>query len=313
MKTAALVGVLVMAHGGDPAWNKVVEEAVQPLRAAYPTALAYGMADAQALQDAVHDLELQGVSRIAVVRLFLSGDSFLERTEKILGVRPGAPVKVPDLAVGDMKSVTERVRDSHGQHEHHGAMVGYPHLAKGVHGGGHAHHRDPDLMPLWKVVTKSTFTVSRQGLLEAGLGPAIMAKRAKALSKDPKRESVLLVAHGVGDDKADARWRAAMAPAVEAVRAAAPFRSVAGVTLRDDWPEAHAKAVAEIKSFVAKANKDGGDALVVPYRLYGFGPQAGSLEGLDIRSDDKGLLPDPAVGVWLKGEADRLIRDSGWQ
>lgn len=292
MKTAALVGVLVMAHGGDPAWNKVVEEAVEPLRAAYPTALAYGMADAQSLQDAVFDLEKRGVTRIAVVRLFLSGESFLERTEKILGIKPGAGPK-PTIA--------------HPDHAHHAEPP-----KDGVHGGGHAHHMDPDLMPLWKVVTKSTFAVSRQGLLEAGLGPVIMAKRAKALSRDAKRESVLLVAHGVGDEKADARWRAAMAPAVEAVRATAPFRAVAGVTLRDDWPEAHAKAVAEIRAFVAAAKKDGGDALVVPYRLYGFGPQAGSLEGLDIRTDDKGLLPDPAVGVWLKDEADRLVKKAGW-
>lgn len=310
MKAAALIGVLVMAHGGDPAWNKVVEEAVAPLRAKHPTALAYGMADSDALQHAVYDLELQGVRKIAVVRLFLSGDSFLTRTEKILGVAPGAPYKA-EMAVGDMKSVMVVHHSTAGSHAHHGGD--YPHVAKGVHGGGaHAHHMDPDKMPLWKVMTRSTFTVSRQGLLEAGLGPDIMAKRAKALSKAPPAESVLLVAHGVGDDKADARWRAAMLPAVDAVKKAAPFRKVAAVTLRDDWPEAHAKAVAEIKAFVAEAKRDGGRALVVPYRLYGFGPQSSSLEGLDIVTDDKGLLPDPSVASWLVAESDRLIKEAGW-
>lgn len=291
MKAAALVGVLVMAHGGDPAWNKVVENAVAPLRAAHPTALAYGMADADSLQEAVFDLEKRGVRKIAVVRLFLSGDSFLLRTEKILGVVPGAGPKA-EMAV------------SH-EHMHHGPAVKVP-------GGAHAHHMDPDLMPLWKVTTISTFTVSHSGLLESGLGPAIMAKRAKALSKSPAKESVLLVAHGVGDDAADARWRAAMAPAVAAVEKAAKFRRVHGVTLRDDWPEAHKKAVAEIHAFVAEAKKDGGAALVVPYRLYGFGPQASALDGLDIVTDDKGLLPDPSVGAWLVKESDRLIKEAGW-
>jgi type III secretion system FlhB-like substrate exporter len=257
-------------------------------------------------------LERQGVSRIAVVRLFLSGDSFLLRTEKILGVVPGAGPKA-ELAVGDPKDALEVHHSSAGSHAHHGAMAGYPHVARGTHGGGaHAHHMDPDLMPLWRVTAKSTFTVSRQGLLEAGLGPAIMAKRAKALSKDPKSESVLLVAHGVGDDKADQRWRAAMKPAVEAVKKAAAFRKVHAVTLRDDWPEAHAKAVAEIRAFVAEAKKGGGKALVVPYRLYGFGPQSSSLDGLDIVTDDKGLLPDPSVGAWLLAESDRLIKEAGW-
>jgi hypothetical protein len=116
----------------------------------------------------------------------------------------------------------------------------------------------------------------------------------------------------VGDDGADARWRAAMAAAAEAVRKVAPFRKVHAVTLRDDWPEAHAKAVAEIRAFVADAKKGGGKALVVPYRLYGFGPQSSSLDGLDIVTDDKGLLPDPSVGVWLLAESDRLIKEAGW-
>lgn len=300
MKAAALIGVLVMAHGGDPAWNKVVEDAVAPLRAAHPTALAYGMADAQSIQDAVFDLEKRGVRKIAVVRLFLSGDSFLVRTEKILGVRPGAGPHA-EMAV-DVTAV----------HHHHGAMAQAP-KKEGVHGGsGHAHHMDPDLMPLWKVTTVSTFTVSRSGLLDSGLGPDIMAKRAMALSKTPAKESVLLVAHGVGDDRADARWRAAMTPAVTAVEKSVKFRRVRGLTLRDDWPEAHKKAVAEIKEFVAEAKKDGGRALVVPYRLYGFGPQASALDGLDIVTDDKGLLPDPSVGAWLVSESDRLIKEAGW-
>lgn len=313
MKAAALIGVLVMAHGGDPAWNKVVEEAVAPLRAKHPTALAYGMADSDALQHAVFDLERQGVRKIAVVRLFLSGESFLARTEKILGLKPGAGYKA-ELAVGDMKNIVMVHHSSAGSHAHHGAMADYPHVGKGTHGGGaHAHHMDPDLMPIWKVMTASTFTVSRQGLLEAGLGPDIMAKRAKALSKAPAAESVLLVAHGVGDDKADQRWRAAMLPAVAAVKKAAPFRKVAAVTLRDDWPEAHAKAVAEIKAFVAGAKRDGGTALVVPYRLYGFGPQAAVFADLDIKTDDKGLLPDPAVAAWLVAESDRLIKEAGWR
>ena len=288
MKAAALIGVLVMAHGGDPAWNSVVEEAVAPLSASRPTALAYGMADAASLQKAVLELEAKGVRKIAVVRLFLSGDSFLLRTEKILGLAPGADQRPADW-------------DAAMDHSHH-------------HGGGAMMaHMDPDKMPLWKVVSVSSFAVSRQGLLEAGLGPPIMVKRALALSKDPAQESVLLIAHGVGDDKADARWRKAMAPAVAEVRKAAGFRRVQGLTLRDDWPEAHARSVAEIKAFVGAAHRGGGRALVVPYRLYGFGPQADSISGLDIVTDDKGLLPDPSVGVWLKAEAERVIKKAGWK
>jgi hypothetical protein len=52
------------------------------------------MADAASLQDGVRKLEEQGVERIGVVRLFVSGDSWYERTEQILDIRPGAPARL---------------------------------------------------------------------------------------------------------------------------------------------------------------------------------------------------------------------------
>ncbi len=289
MKTAAMVGVLLMAHGGDAVWNRVVEAAAAPLRSKYPTAVAYGMAQADTLQKAVTELEKKGVRRVVVVRLFLDSRSFLMRTQRILGLVQGA---APRPKVWDLSA------DPHMMH--HGG------------GAGGAMHMDPDAMPIWRVESESTFVLDMKGLLESGLGPPIMAKRVKALSKDPRRESVLLLAHGVGDEEADQRWRIAMLPAVEAVKNLGQFRSVAALTLRDDWPDAHARAVAEIKAFVRGAKADRGRALVVPYRLYGFGPQAESLAGLDVVTDEKGLLPDPAVGKWLVSEADRLINEAAW-
>lgn len=85
------LGLLVMAHGGDAAWNQSVEEAVAPLRDRLPTALALGMADPTTLQAGIDSLEAAGVSTIAVVRLFLSGDSFLHATEYLFGARTDAP------------------------------------------------------------------------------------------------------------------------------------------------------------------------------------------------------------------------------
>ena len=73
-------GILVMAHGGDPAWNLDVEATVAPLREKYPVEIAYGMARTSTLREAVQRLESRGVERIAVVRMFVSGESFLEPT-----------------------------------------------------------------------------------------------------------------------------------------------------------------------------------------------------------------------------------------
>ena len=84
-------GILVMAHGGSAAWNENIEAAVAPLQDKYPTEIAFGMARTSTIRDAVQRLEKRGVRRIAVVRMFMSGDSFLETTEYILGKRDSLP------------------------------------------------------------------------------------------------------------------------------------------------------------------------------------------------------------------------------
>ena len=62
--------------------------------------IAFGMADAVSLQDGVRKLEAKGIERIGVVRLFVSGESWYERTEQILGLKPGAPAKPGSCVVG---------------------------------------------------------------------------------------------------------------------------------------------------------------------------------------------------------------------
>lgn len=85
------VGVVVMAHGGSDDWNRAVDEAVAPLAAMVPTAVAYGMADPRSLQAALDSLRDRGVGRVAVVRMFLSGRSFLDQTKYLLGLSDDPP------------------------------------------------------------------------------------------------------------------------------------------------------------------------------------------------------------------------------
>jgi hypothetical protein len=50
-------GVVLMAHGGSPEWNDGVLGAVEPLRDEHAIEVAFGMADAVSIQDAVRKLE----------------------------------------------------------------------------------------------------------------------------------------------------------------------------------------------------------------------------------------------------------------
>ncbi|MYA32854.1 MAG: hypothetical protein F4164_01395 [Gemmatimonadales bacterium] len=84
-------GILVMAHGGGAEWNGRVEDAVRPLRDRIPVSLALGMANPETMQAALDALADEGVNTVAVVRLFVSGASFLHSTEYLLGLRPDPP------------------------------------------------------------------------------------------------------------------------------------------------------------------------------------------------------------------------------
>jgi len=265
-------GVLLMAHGGTPEWDKDVLDAVQPLRGRYPIEVAFGMADPVTIQDAARKLEAQGVRKIGVVRLFISGESWLERTEQILGLRTGAP---------------ERPKEG----------------APDPHAGHAGHHN----MDLWRIDTRASFALTRQGLAEAdGMGE-VLAARAGALSRNPRTEDVLILGHGPGDDGENARWLAAIDARADIVRRSRPFRRVAVMTLREDWPDKRPEAEKRIRAFVEAAKAEGGAAIVIPFRLQGFGPYAEVLEGRDYVSDGHGLIPHENVTRWIEGQIKGLM------
>lgn len=86
-------GLLLMAHGGGPEWDGRVLATVADLRARMPVSVAFGMANPHTLQAALDSLQNQGVRTVAVVRLFISGDSFLHPTEYLFGLRADAPAR----------------------------------------------------------------------------------------------------------------------------------------------------------------------------------------------------------------------------
>src|SRR6267154_5634852 len=147
-------GLLVMAHGGGPTWNREVEAMLAPLRGDYHVEIAFGMAESTSLQEGVRKLEAQGPSRIGVVRLFISGESWYARTEQILGLRPGAPPRP--------------AAETHGGHNDH---------------AGHS-------MANWRINTNAAFALITQGVAEAPEIGALLAERARALSGDVRQESV---------------------------------------------------------------------------------------------------------------------------
>lgn len=268
---ASRFGALIMAHGGTQEWNEGVLESVKPLREKYDIEVAFGMADATTMQAALRKLEAKRVDRVAVVRLFISGESWTERTEQIFGLRPGAPL------AGAMQ-------DAHASHESH---------------DGHS-------MAFFRIPTTSSFALSTHGLADAPSMGVVLADRAAALSKDPSHEDIVILAHGPGDEGENARWLEKLDQRAAAVRARAPFRRVHVETLREDWPDKRVLAEKRIRAFVERASAEGGKAIVIPFRVQGFGPYKEVLNGLDYVADGHGLVPHPEVTKWVDGQITAL-------
>ena len=267
------VGILVMAHGGTPAWDQAVADAVMPMKTRVPTALAMGMADPSTMQAALDSLQSQGVETVAVVRLFLSGESFLHDTEFYLGLREDAP------------AMTTMMMMQHGP--------GQPHA----------------MAPPAPLDRSAEILLEMRGLSEAPTTAAIVADRARAVSVDPSRESVIVIAHGMGDEGENQRVLDNMGPSLDALRASG-FMDVHAATLREDWPELREQAEAEIRAWVESRSARGDRVIVVPFRLFGFGAYAEVLDGLTYTPAD-GLLPHELVSTWIRESAGGLFCDAG--
>ena len=85
------VGLLLMAHGGGGEWNDRVQAAIADLRGHLPVTVAFGMANPHTLQSSLDSLRDRGVGTVAVVRLFVSGASFLHPAEYLFGLRSDPP------------------------------------------------------------------------------------------------------------------------------------------------------------------------------------------------------------------------------
>lgn len=263
-------GVLVMAHGGSDEWNTHLAEAVEPVRERYPVEMALGMADAGSIEAAVRKLETQGVRHVGVVRVFVSGESWYDRTLQILGVQDGAP---PRPAPERLEEIQANMR----------MPMGY-----------------------WRVDTELAFHVNIDGLADAAEIDQVLTSRIRNLSSAPENEVVAVLAHGPGDDAENQRWLEKITQRTRDAGEQLGLKEIRVFTLREDWPDKRIAAEREIRGYIEQASAEGLTPLVVPFRLQGFGPYERVLGELDYRADGLGLLPHENVGLWISNQANLM-------
>lgn len=268
-------GILLLAHGGNEAWNGNVLEIVRALDRDQPADVAFGMATRASIQAAVSRLEARGATEIIAVPLFVSSHSSIVRsTEYLLGLRQDAP---PELA-------------------RYAAMAHGP-AAGGAHAGHGAAAADDGMKPIvTKLAVRMTTALDDHPLLGA-----IVADRARSISRAPAREAVILAVHGPVPDADNALWLKDLGAVASHV---AGYGAVSTVSLRDDAPTAvRNAATAELRALVASHRAAGRDVLIVPVLLSFGGIEAGlktRLEGLEYRIPAQGIAPDARLVEWVR-------------
>ena len=270
-------GVLLLAHGGNPQWNENVRALAARVDRAQPTEVAFGMATRANIQTAVNALTARGVTDIVAVPLFVSShSSVVTSTQYLLGLRAEAP---PDLAMF--------AKMSHGS---------------GTGASGHDHHAaDPADATL---PVQSSIPIRMSSALDAHpIVAAILADRARAISTDPAREAVILVAHGPVNDVENQRWLDNMAVLADGIAKDRAYASIDWMTVRDDAPAAiRDAATAELRALVEKRRDAGSRVLIVPLLLSFGGIEQGirkRLDGLDYVMAPQAIMPDDRLVDWI--------------
>lgn len=261
------LGVVVHAHGADWHWNQTLREAARPLEDDYLVEYAFSMGDQATIERAVQRLQARGARAAVVVRVFGLAGSFRAGIERMLGI--------------DVDS-------------------GRPPAAAAAHAG----HRHGPGVPEPRIRAAIPMTTVG-GLEDDPLFARALLERALAISSDPSRETLVLVAHGSGDDRANARWNELLESLVRQIRALGGdrFRAIHAGTWREDWPKLREPAVAHIRGLVSEAAAGGGTALVVPARTNGRGPEERFLDGLQYRLAE-GFAPHPLFAEWLARQVE---------
>ncbi|MFQ5852288.1 MAG: hypothetical protein ACE5JU_17115 [Candidatus Binatia bacterium] len=132
--------------------------------------------------------------------------------------------------------------------------------------------------------------------------------RIREISRSPEKETVILLAHGTGDEGRNDHWMGNLKTLAEYIRknGGKRFRAVRYYTWREDWPEKRKEAVEVIRSMVDEASKDGGIALIVPQRTAGRGRGDEFLKGLNYRYAI-GFAPHPEFTRWLRSTIEKGI------
>ena len=280
-------GILLLAHGGSAEWNTRVTELAAKVNEKHPTEVAFGMAARATIQNAIDKLIARGVEEIVTVPLFVSSwSTVITSTEYLLGLRAEAPpalvryAKMNHAPVGAAPPGSSRTHDDHTTPADGTAPV------------------------------KSSVPIRMTPALnDHPIVADVLASRARAISRNPAREALVILAHGPNEEEDNRRWLTDMRSLAGRVAQSERFASIEYLTLRDDAPKPVREAATEqLRGIVQREISAGRRVLIVPLLISFGGIERGlreRLDGLAYTMADAALMPDDRLTAWVLAMAER--------
>lgn len=267
VKGRLVVGTLIVAHGGGPAWDGNVKEMAARVKGDGPVAVSFLMGPGAAehpFQKAAADLVARGATAIAVVPLLVSSHS-------------GHYDQIRYL-VGQLDTLDQVMM-------HHLQMGGITRAEVDVP------------IRLTRAVDESP---------DAARVLAERAIAMVPDAADRSRRALFLLGHGPNSAEDYASWMTNLRQVADTVRAATGFRSVLLELVRDDAPaEVRAEAVVRARELIRLQHDLTGQEVAVVPILVSTGdvsrqkfPQ--DLAGLPVLYRGEGLLPHAGMARWVE-------------
>jgi len=281
-------GILLLAHGGSAEWNARVTELAAKVDRTKPTEVAFGMATRANIQAAIDRLAARGVTEIVAVPLFVSSwSSVITSTEYLLGQRTEAPAAL---------AVYAKMNHSHPAPAATSGSASTGHDAHGAAADGTTPVKSP-------VPIRMTPALNGHPIVAE-----ILASRARAISRSPAQEALILIAHGPNEDDDNRRWLTDMRSLADRIGQTEKFASIEYLTLRDDAPKpVRDAATAHLRGIVQREISAGRRVLIVPLLISFGGIERGlreRLEGLSYTMADAALMPDERLVTWVLASAE---------
>lgn len=269
------VGLIVVAHGADSAWNVRVRQTVAQMKWMYgPVRVAFLMgteASVASWDSAATQVQREGVGSVVVVPFMVSSwGSHVRQIQFYAGKIPALPAELGSMATM-----------------------------------GH------DMHSMVKLTVPAVVTPALDDAPE--LGEALIGRWNELPAADKKRP-LLLIAHGPNNQDDVIHWESNILKTATSLREAVSPRAVRVALLRDDAPaEVRARSIAAMRDTILSLGNVAKDSVTVLPVLISTGAVnnikiPADIAGLPVRYSPVGLAPHVALAKWIARVAEDARR-----